>query len=522
VSDVMKLVVVDECPSTFAEAEALLTAGHAAPFLVLAKRQTEGRGQKGRSWASPEGNLYLTMVLPSGTWARDQVSLIPLVIATFLGQWLRSVAAIRVTIKWPNDLLFAGKKLGGILCEVATQGEAWGPFLIGIGINLEVAPNLGPEAVQEAVSLRTITGRGGHDVVALAKGLIEDWGQFVAAGGLTFQQQAFDDYALEVGQVLAPQHRAGDAVAVKGLDASGALIVCDLAVDAPVPRRLTSARESWHWLYQKGEQPLVVADCGNTSLKVFGWGHAQGGSEPSLRLRSRYDAVKDLGPAIRDWLSQRLKGGPWPVHVGSVNPEGAARFMQVLKQAGLFPIPIPKRPVRVVQSDYALQDIGADRLALLEAAVSYLGEAPAIAVSLGTATTFDLLGPDARHLGGFIVAGLLTQLEALNERTGLLPRLGEQELAMVASAWHESWMPGHGTVEAMAGGVLLGLKGLIAELRAWLRPHYGGEAQLLLSGGLAPLVSPLLGATAAPDLVLEGYRIMALGGVLKPRLTPDL
>lgn len=115
----------------------LAQAGEPTGLAVLARRQTHARGSRGRDWQTLPGNLALSVLLrPShsevGHWA--------LLAAVALADAL-SVAPVR--LKWPNDILLDGRKLGGILVDTAwvpAGGIAW--LVIGFGANLKAAPNL--------------------------------------------------------------------------------------------------------------------------------------------------------------------------------------------------------------------------------------------------------------------------------------------------------------------------------------------------------------------------------------------
>ena len=98
---------------------------------VLAAEQKSGRGQLRREWRSDPGNIYLTVRLPSEL----SVSAGALLTAHLLRRALHEAYRADVLIKWPNDLLYAGRKVGGILLE-----ERGAVLLAGVGINLLHAP----------------------------------------------------------------------------------------------------------------------------------------------------------------------------------------------------------------------------------------------------------------------------------------------------------------------------------------------------------------------------------------------
>lgn len=112
---------------------------HAA--VILAEHQSGGRGRRGRRWHSPFGrNLYLSM-----GWmfekALSELGCLPLVVALATARALGRTGLLGHRVKWPNDLLLEGRKLGGCLVEV--QGDSQGPChaVLGVGINVHMPPS---------------------------------------------------------------------------------------------------------------------------------------------------------------------------------------------------------------------------------------------------------------------------------------------------------------------------------------------------------------------------------------------
>lgn len=135
-----RIELFDETPSTNDAALALGRGGAPAGTAVAARSQTRGRGRRGHVWESPEGNLYLSIVLrPQAAPSR----LPGLSAACGLGavDALKSLnLANEVQLKWPNDLLARGHKLGGILVEAARDKDDETFAVCGIGINIASAP----------------------------------------------------------------------------------------------------------------------------------------------------------------------------------------------------------------------------------------------------------------------------------------------------------------------------------------------------------------------------------------------
>lgn len=107
--------------------------------VVIASKQTRGRGRFQRTWVSEEGNLFATLM-----WCAPSKLLFayPFLTALAITQTLDKLGIKSLSLKWPNDLLLKGKKLGGILLEVMEQQKECTYFSISFGINLLHAPTL--------------------------------------------------------------------------------------------------------------------------------------------------------------------------------------------------------------------------------------------------------------------------------------------------------------------------------------------------------------------------------------------
>ncbi len=109
--------------------------GSAKPLIadLLAWQQSAGMGREGRSWASPPGGVYATMIRPLAADVAMQT--LPLLVATALCETLNIDLDGRCRLKWPNDLLVAGRKLGGIMIDAASRGDHGGLAVISFGVN---------------------------------------------------------------------------------------------------------------------------------------------------------------------------------------------------------------------------------------------------------------------------------------------------------------------------------------------------------------------------------------------------
>ncbi len=154
--------ILEEVDSTLSEA-ARIASDLAGPDLtgpewILARRQTAGRGRRGRRWVEPEGNFAATLVLrPSGAVGVAALRSFVAALALFDACGAVSGRSQGFALKWPNDVLLNGGKLAGILLESAGQGGAVSYLSIGIGVNLVAAPAVA-DAAFRPVSLLSETG----------------------------------------------------------------------------------------------------------------------------------------------------------------------------------------------------------------------------------------------------------------------------------------------------------------------------------------------------------------------------
>jgi BirA family transcriptional regulator, biotin operon repressor / biotin---[acetyl-CoA-carboxylase] ligase len=135
------LLTYDSIDSTNEEAKRLALSGGQHGAVCWAKKQTHGKGRMGREWVSEEGNLYCSFLLKPKHKIADfaQMSFVAaLAVAEALNPVFEGKAEVQ--LKWPNDILLNGKKLGGILLETV-KPESKSPWIIvGIGINIEHFP----------------------------------------------------------------------------------------------------------------------------------------------------------------------------------------------------------------------------------------------------------------------------------------------------------------------------------------------------------------------------------------------
>ena len=159
-----------ELDSTNTTAFTLGSSGAPHGTAVLAEAQTAGKGRLGRQWISPPFlNIYCSLILKQPKLSRH-ASWIPLVTGLALAEATRRFCNIEISLKWPNDLLHVGKKIGGILCESASQNSQVSTCIVGFGLNVNGREPDFPEELRPLATSYHLATRKFHD----RNGLIAD------------------------------------------------------------------------------------------------------------------------------------------------------------------------------------------------------------------------------------------------------------------------------------------------------------------------------------------------------------
>jgi BirA family biotin operon repressor/biotin-[acetyl-CoA-carboxylase] ligase len=147
----------DVIESTMDTARKLAETGCEEGTVVIAKEQTRGRGRGGRTWRSPKGGLYLSVILRPPIPADESHKLVYLA-ANAAAVGLAHLTGEKIDLKWPNDLHHDGLKVGGILCESSSMGKGLRFAIIGMGINTDLR-GLPGELKDTASSILRITNK---------------------------------------------------------------------------------------------------------------------------------------------------------------------------------------------------------------------------------------------------------------------------------------------------------------------------------------------------------------------------
>ena len=154
--------------STNTDLKELAAAGAPAGTICVAESQTEGRGRRGRSFASPEGGVYFSLLLRPKL-PLSEVSALTGAVAVACARTLEAETGLEVGIKWVNDLYLNNKKAVGILCEAAADLESGTPEYVAVGVGIDLAGELPEELDGIATTVEREGGRIPDRATLIAK-----------------------------------------------------------------------------------------------------------------------------------------------------------------------------------------------------------------------------------------------------------------------------------------------------------------------------------------------------------------
>lgn len=218
------IVRLGDVGSTNDEAMTRLRAG-SPPLWVVAERQLFGRGRRGRAWVSEAGNLYASHAFTSDL-PPEAFGLLPLAVANALADAVEGAAQVKARLKWPNDVLVAGRKVSGILIETESAGSVR-RVVVGCGVNIAHHPEDLAATHLQAVA-PDVTADDVFDALVLA--LPTALRRLGEADGVTATRARWLERGVGVGGPVTVRFeneaREGEFV---GLDAAGRLMLKDAA-----------------------------------------------------------------------------------------------------------------------------------------------------------------------------------------------------------------------------------------------------------------------------------------------------
>ena len=222
------LVFLEETGSTNVEAAALAGKNYPNGTLVVANRQTGGKGRRGRSWHSESGTSIAMSLLLKPKLEAEYASMLTLIQGLAVAKTIEEVCGLRTQIKWPNDILVNEKKVCGILTEMIMEKTKISSIIIGTGINVN-QENFPKEISEIATSLKIEKKESQSKVkliVGICKFFEKYFERFMETKDLSLVLEEYNSYLISRGRrvkVLDPQGEfEGEAL---GITALGELLV---------------------------------------------------------------------------------------------------------------------------------------------------------------------------------------------------------------------------------------------------------------------------------------------------------
>jgi len=200
--------------------------GDAGRLWIVANEQTQGVGRRGRAWYSPAGNLYASLLLVTD-FSPEQAATLGFVAGVAMAEALREVTqnTTKIRLKWPNDVLFDGEKITGILVERLTLKQGMAASIIGIGINVVHAPL---QANYPVTSLKTqgLSLSSGEIFTHLSAAWAVNFDLWEREGGFESIQKKWLEFGYGLGEKIHVI-RQGKIISgiFKTIDATGQLVI---------------------------------------------------------------------------------------------------------------------------------------------------------------------------------------------------------------------------------------------------------------------------------------------------------
>lgn len=222
------LDIFNRVASTNSYLQDKIKAGYPSQSICLSEYQTEGRGRRGRAWLSPYGkNIYMSLLWKFSAGPSALAGL-TLLVGLAMIRALTTLGLTDLRLKWPNDILWHGSKLAGILVEMSIDDLNGCYAVIGLGLNLSLPQKIRSEVSQRVTDIQTILGHypdKNYVTALLIHELFSILPEFEAQGFAPYvsQWQGYDHLLNKQITLKTPQQRITGIG--QGIDETGALIM---------------------------------------------------------------------------------------------------------------------------------------------------------------------------------------------------------------------------------------------------------------------------------------------------------
>lgn len=225
--DKYNVIKLDETDSTNEYAKKLAKSGASHGTVVVARKQSEGKGRLGRSFESKEDKGIYMSIIQRPDMEPLEASRLTLIAAVAVREALAKTCQLQCDIKWPNDIVVEGKKVCGILTEMSTENGRVKYVVVGIGVNVS-NKEFGVELSHIATSVYMETGRH-YDIDKLISEIINKYDayyeKYMKAGDLSVIKDDYQRYLVNIGKTVRVLNQISIEGICIGIDDEGDLLV---------------------------------------------------------------------------------------------------------------------------------------------------------------------------------------------------------------------------------------------------------------------------------------------------------
>jgi len=199
------VIILERTTSTMDTAKKLAHTGFKNGAVIFAEEQTKGRGRSGHSWSCPKYKGLLFTLLVKHNMQPDHLCLLTGTMAVSITETIRETLQLPAEIKWPNDILIGGKKVGGVLVDLEKGLKKQSVFLIGIGINVNLTEEDFPGQTRLLATSLAIESKEPVNRIFLAKALLQDidkWYSILKNDHYRYITDRWREFCVTIGEKL--------------------------------------------------------------------------------------------------------------------------------------------------------------------------------------------------------------------------------------------------------------------------------------------------------------------------------
>lgn len=200
-----EILTYERATSTMDITRQLVEGGAREGIVIFSEEQTSGRGRSGHTWVCPKFKGLLATVVIKPKISAEHIFLVTGMAAIAVAETIQDMFSLKAVIKWPNDVLINDKKVGGTIVEVIRSHKQRYTFAIGIGVNVNQAPDELPELTRIPATSLSIEKKGSINRIEFARNLLEsidNWYAVLKDAHYGKMLKRWRDLCVTIGQEL--------------------------------------------------------------------------------------------------------------------------------------------------------------------------------------------------------------------------------------------------------------------------------------------------------------------------------